>query len=82
MLVLGALGFRDRKETDTLQIICSDCETIGILEDEDDSWIRNLGLTLASIHPAQFFTQVSRMLWVPAIPIKALLFLAEPTLDL
>ena len=39
VLVLGALGFRDRKETDVLQLICSaesDCETIGILEDEDD----------------------------------------------
>jgi hypothetical protein len=40
VLVLGALGFRDRKETDVLQLICSVSlidETIGILEDEDDS---------------------------------------------
>ena len=37
MLVLGALGFRDRKETDGTNLFCwSDCETIGILEDEDD----------------------------------------------
>ena len=38
VLVLGALGFRDRKETDGTNLFCqSDCETIGILEDEDDS---------------------------------------------
>ena len=37
VLVLGALGFRDRKETDGTNLFCwSDCETIGILEDEDD----------------------------------------------
>ena len=37
MLVLGALEFRDRKETDGTNLFCySDCETIGILEDEDD----------------------------------------------
>ena len=38
MLVLGALGFRDRKETDVLQLICS-VSLIAkrrILEDEDD----------------------------------------------
>ena len=39
MLVLGALGFRDREETHVLQLICSVsliAKTIGILEDEDD----------------------------------------------
>jgi hypothetical protein len=39
VLVLGALGFRDRKETDVLQLICSVsliAKTIGILEDEHD----------------------------------------------
>ena len=40
MLVLGALGFRDRKETDVLQLICSVSliakRSVGILEDEDD----------------------------------------------
>ena len=35
VLVLGALGFRDRKETDVLELICS-VILIGILEDEDD----------------------------------------------
>jgi hypothetical protein len=37
--VLGALGFRDRKETDVLQLICSVsliAKTIGIFENEDD----------------------------------------------
>jgi hypothetical protein len=39
VLVLGALGFRDRKETDVLQLICSVsliAKTIGILEDDDE----------------------------------------------
>ena len=37
VLVLGALGFRDRKETDVLQLISSVSHCmIGILEDEDD----------------------------------------------
>ena len=39
VLVLGALGSRDRNETDVLQLICSVsliAKTIGILEDEDD----------------------------------------------
>ena len=37
MLVLGALGFRDRKETDVLQVICSVSLIANeILEDEDD----------------------------------------------
>ena len=39
VLVLDALGFRDRKETDVLQLICSVsliAKLIGILEDEDD----------------------------------------------
>ena len=37
MLVLGALGWGNRKETDGTNLFCqSDCETIGILEDEDD----------------------------------------------
>jgi hypothetical protein len=41
VLVLGALGFRDRKETDVLQLICSVsliAKTIGILEDEHDEY--------------------------------------------
>jgi hypothetical protein len=39
VLVVGALGFRDRKETDVpLQLICSVSliAKLGILEDEDD----------------------------------------------
>jgi hypothetical protein len=37
VLVLGALGFRDRKETDVLQLICSvSLIAKRILEDEDD----------------------------------------------
>jgi hypothetical protein len=41
VLVLGALGFRDRKETDVLRLFCSvsliaRLRNIGILEDEDD----------------------------------------------
>jgi len=39
VLVLGALGFRDRKETDVLQLICNlslIAKRSGILEDEHD----------------------------------------------
>jgi hypothetical protein len=39
VLVLGALGFRDRKETDVLQLICNlslIAKRSGILEDEDE----------------------------------------------
>ena len=39
VLVLGALGFRDRKETEVLQLICSlslIAKRSGILEDEHD----------------------------------------------
>jgi hypothetical protein len=41
VLVLGALGFRDRKETDVLQLICSGVRLrIGILEDETPELVR------------------------------------------
>ena len=64
MLVLGALGFRDRKETDVLQLICSvspTFETFAILEDEDDSSNSEFG-----------FKAVGPSLWAfPSVPWHA-----------